>query len=441
MSNQIQYPNRVLNKEGLSYLWTKIKSALSGKADKASNAIDGNFASLDANGNLKDSGHKHSDYATKTDTVLDTTLSRGRATGTTVGAGSFAFGKNVAAQGNYSSSIGEHTTAYGQASHVTGRYNANDTYLNWPIWTVSHSYVVGDKVQRVEDNVRYGYICKTNHTSSSEFDPSYWDLDTLMNYAEIVGNGTNTNNKSNARAVDWNGNEYLKGDLYVGCNADSTSGTKVVKSTDVMVGASSSAAGASGLVPSPSAGEQAEYLRGDGTWNAVKTPQSAVSDPTASGTSATFIATISQNTNGVITPTKKTVRTFTGSGSSAATGLVPAPSTTAGTTKYLREDATWQVPPNTNTWRGYQIKKYTYTYTLSSGAAIDITASQLGFSTPSGYTPVAVARIATADNKVVVRSFNVLTSGDGIALSMRNVGSSSASSKSLTYEVLYLQTG
>ena len=40
---------------------------------------------------------------------------------------------------------------------------------------------------------------------------------------------------------------------------------------------------------------------------------------------------------------------FVKSGSGAKAGLVPAPSTTAGTTKYLREDGTWTVPPNTNT--------------------------------------------------------------------------------------------
>lgn len=74
----------------------------------------------------------------------------------------------------------------------------------------------------------------------------------------------------------------------------------------------------------------------------AKGTQSAVSDPTASGTSATFIDSISQNAQGVITATKKTVRTFTKSGSSAASGLVPAPSTTAGTTKFLCEDATWK---------------------------------------------------------------------------------------------------
>ena len=47
--------------------------------------------------------------------------------------------------------------------------------------------------------------------------------------------------------------------------------------------------------------------------------------------------------------TDTTYSNFVKSGSGAAAGLVPAPSTTAGTTKYLREDGTWQVPPDTNT--------------------------------------------------------------------------------------------
>ena len=78
-------------------------------------------------------------------------------------------------------------------------------------------------------------------------------------------------------------------------------------------------------------------------FSGYKTTQTAKSDPSASGTAVQFIDTISQNTQGVITATKKTVRTFVKSGSTAASGLVPAPSTTAGTTKFLREDATWQV--------------------------------------------------------------------------------------------------
>lgn len=38
---------------------------------------------------------------------------------------------------------------------------------------------------------------------------------------------------------------------------------------------------------------------------------------------------------------------FVGSGANAKIGFVPAPPTTAGTSKYLREDCTWAVPPNT----------------------------------------------------------------------------------------------
>lgn len=42
---------------------------------------------------------------------------------------------------------------------------------------------------------------------------------------------------------------------------------------------------------------------------------------------------------------------FVKSGSGAKSGLVPSPGTAQGNTKYLREDGTWQVPPNSNTWK------------------------------------------------------------------------------------------
>lgn len=51
--------------------------------------------------------------------------------------------------------------------------------------------------------------------------------------------------------------------------------------------------------------------------DSLKAVQSAVSDPAASGTSITFIATISQDANGVITVTKKTVN-FNGYQTTAA---------------------------------------------------------------------------------------------------------------------------
>ena len=56
--------------------------------------------------------------------------------------------------------------------------------------------------------------------------------------------------------------------------------------------------------------------------------------------------------------TNTTYSNFVKSGPNAKSGLVPAPSTTAGTTKYLREDGSWQVPPDTNT---------VYTHPTTSG--------------------------------------------------------------------------
>ena len=58
--------------------------------------------------------------ADKTDTVLETTLSRGRAANTTVGAGSFAFGDNVTASGAYSHAEGRNTNAVSQGAHAEG---------------------------------------------------------------------------------------------------------------------------------------------------------------------------------------------------------------------------------------------------------------------------------------------------------------------------------
>lgn len=58
--------------------------------------------------------------------------------------------------------------------------------------------------------------------------------------------------------------------------------------------------------------------------------------------------------------TDTTYSNFVKSGSGAKSGLVPAPSTTAGTTKYLREDGTWQTPPDTT----YSSLKNPYALTI-----------------------------------------------------------------------------
>lgn len=100
--------------------------------------------------------------------TLNGALSSGRQSNTTIGNKSFAFGNNVKADGAYSSAKGEGTQATHRSQQVFGEYNIADPSSN------------------------------TNNNRGT--------------YVEIVGNGTSSTN-SNARTLDWDGNEWLAGNL------------------------------------------------------------------------------------------------------------------------------------------------------------------------------------------------------------------------------------
>ena len=163
-----------------------------------------------------------------------------------------------------------------------------------------------------------------------------------------------------------------------------------------MKGATSSAAGGSGLVPAPSAGASNRYLRSDGTW--AVPPDTNTTYGNASTTSSGLMSAadkaklngIANNANNYSLPaattsvmggvkvgsnltvssgtisltkanvvaalgytpptTNTTYSNFRGATSSAAggSGLVPAPAAGA-QSKFLRGDGTWQSTPDTNT--------------------------------------------------------------------------------------------
>ena len=87
-----------------------------------------------------------------------------------------------------------------------------------------------------------------------------------------------------------------------------------------------------------------EELGNEGSYKIV---QAAVGDPSASGTSNTFIATVSQDANGKITATKKTVA-VTNSAPTLSWGATSTVGTVAGTNLQVK------MPANPNTWRGIQ---------------------------------------------------------------------------------------
>ena len=165
------------------------------------------------------------------------------------GHGSHAEGTGTQALGIISHAEGFYTVAAGDVQHVGGQYNVVDNYNNWPEYDNNIEYSAGDKIKVLVDNIWKGFI----------FDGTNWNLDALMNYSEIIGNGKSENTRSNGRVLDWNGNERLNGYLYVGCNADSTGGIRVPH--DIQLNSTSIVSNGIATIP----------IAGDSTFGVIKT--------------------------------------------------------------------------------------------------------------------------------------------------------------------------
>lgn len=154
---------------------------------------------------------------------------------TASGGSSFAEGGSTTASGNYSHAEGYGSTASGYFAHAEGSNtlasgNSSHAEGEETIAQRSHQHVFG----------KYNVADETGTTSTDG------------TYVEIVGNGTGTSARSNARTLDWSGNEVLAGTLKTsgfvdGNNAnyklvmpDSTSWTadKTIATTDQITSSS-----------------------------------------------------------------------------------------------------------------------------------------------------------------------------------------------------------
>lgn len=130
---------------------------------------------------------------------------------TASGFAALAEGSATTASGTASHSEGAATTASGINSHAEGmQTQANGMY--------SHTSGLGTIANHLNANVFGAY----NVT-----DPSTANTSSKGTYIEIIGNGTANNSRSNAYALTWTGDGRYAGNLYVGCNTDSTGGNKV----------------------------------------------------------------------------------------------------------------------------------------------------------------------------------------------------------------------
>lgn len=162
-----------------------------------------------------------------TDIVLTATDIGGDRTKAT-GENSHAEGTQCEALGDSSHAEGIQTKASGLWSHVEGsqtRANGPGSHAegtgSWATGPSSHAEGYG-----TEAAGKYQHVQGKHNV-----------IDEANKFADIVGNGADILNKSNAYALDWDGNLYLKGGVYVNCNADSTGGTKLSLDVDSIMGA------------------------------------------------------------------------------------------------------------------------------------------------------------------------------------------------------------
>ena len=182
-------------------------------------------------------------YGSKLDSANPTgtgSLSLNRKANTTVGDYSVAEGYNATASGNNSHAEGNNTTASGLRSHTegsgttaSGDYGSHAEGYNS---TASGRYGAHAEGSETTASGNYSHAegnnTISNHRSQHVFgeyntaDASTAAATAKGNYIEIVGNGTTDTNRSNARTLDWSGNETLAGDLTINGSTSVGAGLK-----------------------------------------------------------------------------------------------------------------------------------------------------------------------------------------------------------------------
>ena len=147
------------------------------------------------------------------------------------GAGSHVEGGGTTASGNYSHAEGEYTEAFGNVSHAEGdgttasgqvsHAEGGETIASGD-W--SHAEGAGTEASGYYSHAS-GQNTIANHKAQYVFgafnieDPSNADNYEQGTYIEIVGNGNGDDpqnvTRSNARTLDWSGNEWIAGNFFM----------------------------------------------------------------------------------------------------------------------------------------------------------------------------------------------------------------------------------
>lgn len=197
-----------------------IRTAVSNAATVAANAKT-------AADSKADKEHTHSEYASIDAPSFTSSISMSRKAGSDVGFESIAIGRDAVASLDYCCAIGDGVSATGFVSHAEGcestalgDYAHAEGYSTQAIGQASHS-------EGYETRADYDFS-HAEGRGTITFD-SYQHVEGKYNsvdvdderYIHVVGNGNSDTARSNAHTLDWEGNAWFSGDVYVG----STSGT------------------------------------------------------------------------------------------------------------------------------------------------------------------------------------------------------------------------
>ena len=224
-------------------------------------------------------------------------VTAGQSTGTP-GTRATAEGNGVTASGENSHAEGEGTRASGYASHAEGSDTiASDDYSHAEGGsTTASGYASHAEGYRTEAIGSYshaeGWVTKATRRSQHVFG-EYNISETIQNpntkgtYVEIVGNGDDIT-RSNARTLDWSGNEWLAGKLTVG--KDATNGDDVPRLSQIV------SSSRNGLVPAISGVTTDQAILGAKKVNDVMVPQWL----TLSGEGSISIPNVSEGAAGIV---------------------------------------------------------------------------------------------------------------------------------------------
>lgn len=180
--------------------------------DVTSNIASGDYSHAEGFSSIASGNYSH---AEGTYTTASSESSHAEGSGSTASAWyAHAEGYNTNASGQYSHAEGSITTASGNYSHAegyntkaSGQYSHAENYYTYAAGNYSHADGYYASAQRRSQHVfgEYNILDTTGSTSSAK-----------GSFIEIVGNGTGSSARSNARTLDWSGNEVLAGKLTVG---------------------------------------------------------------------------------------------------------------------------------------------------------------------------------------------------------------------------------